>query len=726
MSIIYNENDKIFFLNTNNTSYQIQIDRLGFLIHNYYGKKINGNANYNIVLKDRGFSGNPYELQDDRTYSLDTLPQEYSFHGSGDYRTTAFDVKDNNNVSGCDLRYKSHKIENYKYSLDGLPTVYEDNAQTLIITLYDKRLDMEVDLYYGVIEEKDCITRAVKITNLSEKNIVLSSAFSTQIDMLYGDFDIIHFYGRYARERTKERTKIRHGKFSIGSCRGASSHQHNPFVIIAQSDTNEHYGDCFGFSFLYSGNFSFVAEKDQINQTRFLMGIQNERFEYSLGKNEIFIAPEVAMIYTDNGFENLSHKFHDLIRNNVCRGKYKLIRRPILINNWEATYFDFDGDKIFEIAKKASKLGVEMMVLDDGWFGNRNSDKESLGDWFVNEKKLGGTLKELSEKINALGMKFGIWIEPEMINENSELYKLHSDWVLKIPNKNPVVSRNQLVLDFSRKEVVDYIFNQMVKVIDNANISYIKMDMNRSLNDIFSAVKGKPSEGKILYKYMLGVYDFMERIINKYDDLFIEGCSGGGARFDAGMLYYCPQIWCSDNTDAISRIHIQYGTSFGYPISSVGSHVSAVPNHQTGRSVDLKTRAIVAMAGNFGYELDLNLLTENEQEEVKQNIKDYKKYWNLIHNGRYYRLNDCETDLKKAAWLFVSKDKTEALLNVVNLNSDHNEPIEYIKLRGLDDKAIYNANGKKYYGSDLMYAGIPLDFMKEQYKAYQIYFKIRV
>lgn len=723
MSIIYNEKEKLFSLNTQNTTYQMKVDKFGFLIHTYYGKKINGNASYMIIPHDRGFSGNPYDAEHDRTYSLDTLPQEYSFHGSGDYRSNAFDIKDENYTSGCDLRYVSHEIKNGKYSLEGLPSVYSDNAQTLIITLKDNRLNVKIDLYYGVIEDKDCITRAVKIQNLGQNTVTLSSAFSTNLDMLTGDFDILHFYGKHAGERTAERTHLEHGIFSIGSSRGASSHQHNPFVIVCETDTNEQYGNCFGMTFMYSGSFSFIAEKDQINQTRFLMGIQPQRFDYILERNEVFIAPEVAMIYSSEGFETLSHKFHDLIRHNVCRGKYKLERRPILINNWEATYFDFNGEKLYNIAKQASELGVEMMVLDDGWFGSRNSDTEGLGDWFVNEEKLQGTMKEVSERINSLGTKFGLWIEPEMVNENSQLYKNHPDWAFVIPDKKPVRSRYQLVLDFSRKEVVDYIFEKISKVIDNANISYIKMDMNRSLDDIYSAVHGKASEGKILYKYMLGVYDFISRILGRYPDLFIEGCSGGGGRFDAGMLYYCPQIWCSDNTDAISRLHIQYGTSFGYPISAVGSHVSTVPNHQTGRSVDLNTRGIVAMSGSFGYELDLNLLSDDEKIEVKQQILDYKKYWDLIHNGKYYRLTNCEKDNKKAAWAFVKNDRSEVLINIVKLNAEHNAAIEYIKLRGLDENAIYKAENATYYGSQLMYSGLPVKIMHGEYKAYQIHLK---
>ena len=723
MAILWDQKNKVFSLNTKNTTYQMKIDKFGFLLHNYYGEKLNNDTSYLVVYQDRGFSGNPYEAENDRTYSLDVLSQEYPFHGSGDYRKTSFDVIDSNNTSGCDLKVDSYEIIQGKYTLNGLPAAYSDNnkAMTLIINLVDTRLDLKVQLYYGVFEDEDIITRAAKITNLGDKKITLSKALSANLDFLTGDFDLIHFHGRHAGERTMERTHIEHGAFSICSRRGTSSHQHNPFVILSEHDTTEHFGNCYGMSFVYSGNFECTAEKDQYGQTRLSMGILSERFNYDLQPNESFLAPEVIMCFSNSGFETLSHKYHNIIRHNICRGDYKLKRRPILINNWEATYFDFDGEKLYNIAKQASELGVEMMVLDDGWFGTRNDDNQGLGDWWVNEKKLQGSLREVSEKICSLGMKFGLWIEPEMVNENSDLYRNHPDWAFTIPNKKPIRSRNQLALDFSRKEVVNHICDSIFKVIDDAKISYIKMDINRSINDVYSAVKGNPSEGKILYNYMLGVYDFMERLLSRYPHILLESCSGGGGRFDAGMMYYSPQIWCSDNTDAVSRLHIQYGTSFGYPISTVGSHVSTVPNHQTGRIVDFNTRGIVAMAGSFGYELDLNLISDEEKEEVKNQIENYKKYWHLLHNGTYYRLTNCEKDHEKVAWQFVSEDKSETLVQIVKYDTHCNAPIQYIKLRGLKADCEYELDGNLYYGSTLMNAGLPVKPINGEYKAYQLH-----
>ena len=507
-------------------------------------------------------------------------------------------------------------------------------------------------------------------------------------------------------------------------------------------------------SLLYSGNFSFEIEQDQYRQIRMQIGMLDEMMDYPLTVSECLYAPEVAMTYTSKGIGALSHTYHELVREHICRGYYKNARRPVLINNWEATYFHFTGDKIRKIAEQAAELGIEMLVLDDGWFGKRDDDYSGLGDWFVNEKKLGGTLKELAEDINKMGMKFGLWIEPEMVNEDSNLYREHPDWAFQIPGRKPCRCRNQLVLDFSRKEVVDHVFSQIVKVMDSANIEYIKMDMNRSLCDIYTLVDethdpkgtGYQNYGKIVHGYVLGVYDFLERLIKRYPYILIEGCSGGGGRFDAGMLYYTHQIWCSDDTDAIERIKIQHGTSYGYPISAVGSHVSAVPNHQTGRLTKLRTRSVVAMAGTFGYELDLNLLKEEEKEEVRKQIRDYKKYWGLIHNGTYYRLHNPEKDREVAAWCFVSEDQTEMLLNVVSLDAHGNAPISYVQCKGLLPGAVYKCEeedrdvkpyngegpridkkqleGRVFAGSALMYAGIPIPMELGEYGAMQAFFKI--
>lgn len=717
---------ELITLQTKNTTYQMGISELGYLLHLYYGAKTEGDMSCLLTYYDRGFSGNPYEAGRDRTISMDALPQEYPCYGSGDYRSVAFNMRGENGVFGADLKYKGHRKIEGKYTIPNLPAVYAriDEAYTVEVELADENAKVEVVLKYGVLPDLDVITRSVVVRNLGDTKRYISKVFSSSLDFLTGEFDLLHFHGRHAMERNLERIPIIYGNQSFESRRGTSSHQHNPFFILAQRDTTEDFGGCYGMSFLYSGNFRFEVEKDQYNQTRMQMGILDEMFDYELAAGEEFYAPEVAMAYSKNGLTGLSHIYHKLIRYHVCRGMYKDIRRPILINNWEATYFDFNGDDIVNIARQASELGVEMLVLDDGWFGKRDDDNSGLGDWYVNETKMNGTLAEVSNKVHEMGMKFGLWIEPEMVNEDSDLYRKHPDWAFVVPGRNPVRSRNQLVLDFSRKEVVDYIFDQISKVIDSAKIEYIKMDMNRSICDIYSAIEGYQNYGKIMHEYVLGVYEFLERILNRYPNILIEGCSGGGGRFDAGMLYYTPQIWCSDNTDAIERIWIQHGTSFGYPISTVGSHVSAVPNHQTGRETSIQTRGVVAMAGSFGYELDLNLISEEEKREVKEQIESYKKYWNLIHNGQYYRLHTPNIDTEVAAWSFVSEDKKEALVNVVSLTTHGNAPVNYVKCKGLDEKKQYQLEGTEevYDGSMLVNIGLPIPVIPKEYHAWQYHF----
>lgn len=728
MAIIFDKENQIFTIQTNNTTYQAQVDRYGFLLHLYYGGRVNGSMEYLLTHYDRGFSGNPYDAGEDRTYSMDALPQEYPCQGNGDYRSPCLVIKNQNGTSSCDLRYQRHKIKNGKYGIPGLPAVYAEDhqAQTLEICLEDPVSKVQVILLYGVLPEYDVITRSVKVINSGTGFITLEKVQTVCLDFMAGDYDLIQFYGRHAMERNMQRTPIAHGAQVIGSRRGTSSHQYNPFMVIAGKGTDENQGSCYGLSFVYSGNFKGEAEKDQYNQTRITMGLQDELFSYRLCPGETFDAPEVVLSYSKRGLSALSHNYHKAYRRHLCRGKYKTTPRPVLINNWEATYFDFTGDQIFNIAKQAAGLGVEMMVLDDGWFGKRNSDCSGLGDWFVNEAKLGGTLKDLVNRINGIGMKFGIWVEPEMVSEDSDLYRAHPDWAFAVPGRKPVRSRSQLVLDFSRPEVVDALYNQICDVLDSANIEYVKWDMNRSITDVCCAVAQDDRQGEVLHRYILGLYDFLERICRRYPDLLIEGCSGGGGRFDAGMLYYTPQIWCSDNTDAIDRIRIQYGTSFGYPVSAVGSHVSAVPNHQTGRFTPMKTRGVVAMAGSFGYELDLNKITEEDKECVKQQIQEYHKYWNLIHNGEYYRLTNPFEELETAAWEFVSEDKAEVLLNVVTLNSHGNNPVPYIKLKGLEENGFYRneEDGTVFSGAGLMEAGIPVPAMQGEYQSWQVHLRI--
>lgn len=722
MGIVFENEKRIFTLQTDHTTYQFQVDAYGFLLHLYYGKTIYGGMNYLLTYYDRGFSANPYDADQDRTYSMDALPQEFPTSGTGDFRSPALTVKNSDGTYSCDLRYKNHRITKGKYSLPGLPAVYagENEAETLEILMEDSVTKVQAVLLYGVLPKYDIITRSVKIINQGEEKIHIIKAASACLDFVTGDYDLISFYGRHAMERNFQRVPLSHGKQILRSRRGTSSHQYNPAMILTENDTTEEYGNCYAMVFVYSGCFKAEAEKDQFNQTRILMGLASELFSYPLGKGESFVIPETVLTYSSEGLSVLSQNLHRCFRNNLCRGKYKNEIRPILVNSWEADYFNFTGESLLKLGKEAAKLGIEMFVLDDGWFGERNDDNTSLGDWVVNEKKLGCTMGEFIGKIHDMGLKFGLWIEPEMVSEDSDLYREHPDWALQIPKRHPVRGRNQLVLDFSRKEIRDHVFDQICAVLDQGPVEYIKWDMNRSISDIYSSETKE--QGKVLYDYMLGVYEFLERLMERYPDTLIEGCSGGGGRFDAGMLYYTPQIWCSDNTDAIDRLEIQYGTSFIYPASCVGSHVSAVPNHQTGRTTSLNTRGVVAMAGTFGYELNLGLLSKEEKEEIKTQVQKYKQYAPLIQQGDYYRLSNPQKD-ELSAWEFVSEDRRKALINVVMLKQHGNMTVNYVKMRGLIPEAFYKIEGHEqiYSGAALMQAGIPVPIESGEYLAYQSY-----
>ena len=715
MAITFNETTRIFTLTTAHTTYQMQADAQGYLLHLYYGARTAGEMDYLLNYGDRGFSGNPNSAGSDRTYSLDALPQEYPSLGTGDFRNYALNIENADGSQCCNPVYITHEIAAGKYTLKGLPFVRaeENEAETLKIILEDPVTKVELHLLYGVLEKEDIITRSVIIKNAGKAPVTVKKAQSACLDFLHGDYDLIKFHGRHAMERNMERMPVSHESTRIGSRRGTSSHQYNPGVILAGKNTNEDSGSCYGMLFVYSGNFLVEAEKDQYDQTRIQMGLTDELFAYSLEAGAEFTAPEVILSYTNKGLSRLSQQYHHCIMNHICQGKYVHANRPVLINSWEAAYFDFTGDTIVELAKEAKALGIDMVVMDDGWFGKRNDDNSSLGDWYVNEEKLGGTLTKLIERVNAEGVKFGIWIEPEMVSEDSDLYREHPEWAITIPGRKPVRSRNQLVLDFSRKEVRDEIFKRICAVLDQGNVEYIKWDMNRSLADIYAP--------NVTYDYVLGVYDFLEKLTNRYPDILIEGCSGGGGRFDAGMLYYTPQIWCSDNTDAINRTRIQYGTSFFYPVAAMGSHVSAVPNHQTGRVTSMHTRGVAAMSGTFGYELNPALLNAKEKAEIRAQLAQYREYQELIREGDYYRLSNPFQD-NFAAWMVVSDDRSKALVSVIRLTAEANPPAAYVTLKGMEEDAFYRekTTGKVYPGAALMEAGILLPAAVSEYEAYQI------
>ena len=722
--IVYDKGNGTYTLHTRRTTYQMKADAHGVLLHTYYGPRLDGEDLSRLIqYADRGFSGSPNELgRTDRTYSLDTLPQEYSTCGVGDFRLPSAEAEQADGSLLLDLRFAGGEIRAGKYALEGLPAFFGDSWETLSVRLRDPHSGMEAELLYGVDEEDDLITRAVRLINRGKETVRLRRVMSFCLDFRGADMDLITFDGGHVRERRPARAPLRPGVQSVGSLRGTSSHQHNPFVILCGHDAGEDHGLCYGAALLYSGGFLASAERSQFEDCRLVMGIHPHHFCWTLAPGETFTAPEAALVCSPDGLAGMTRCFHRAIRERLLRDPCRGRRRPVLINNWEATEFHFDADRLVGIAREAASLGVELFVMDDGWFGSRDSDMSGLGDWTVNEKKLPGGLEALVPRIKALGMQFGLWIEPEMVSEDSELYRTHPDWALGAPGRPQTRGRAQLVLDFSRREVRDHIYDALRRVLDSAEVDYIKWDMNRSLSDVWSAALRADRQGEVYHRYVLGVYDMLERLHRDYPAMLMEGCSGGGGRFDAGMLYYTPQIWCSDNTDAIDRLTIQCGTAFCYPAGTIGAHVSAVPNAQTGRCTPMETRGVVAMCGTFGYELDLSRCTPEEKETVRRQVQTYKDRARLIQEGDYYRLTDPFYEERYAAWEHVSPDRREALVSLVTGSARAAMPFLALRLKGLDPARRYRVNGGELFGgAALMYAGYPLPLFQGDYQAVQLY-----
>ena len=727
MSILFDHTDSTLTLTTQHTTYQMQIASTGHLLHLYYGRRSDGRFDHLYLPHDCGFSPNPYELRDRRGWSLDTLPQEYSGANTGDYRLSSLLPAAENGAWGADLRYVRHTVKRGKYGLQALPAAFDrgEDAETLRVTLADPAVGIEVELLYGVYEAQDVITRAARVTNVGGQTVRLEKVASLCLDLPFGDWELLHFHGRHCMERQPERVPLMTGIQTVASKRGMSSHQHNPFVILCDREATEDHGDCYGVMPVWSGDHKTEIEVDQRGSTRVVSGVHDEHFSWTLAPGESFVAPEVLLTFSHEGLTKLSQTYHRFLRNNLCRSEFSNAPRPVLLNNWEATYFDFDAEKLLEIAREAKGLGVDLFVLDDGWFGTRNDDNGGLGDWFVNEQKLPGGLAPLIKQINDMGLKFGLWIEPEMVSEDSALYRAHPDWALTVPGRKPTMGRNQLVLDMARPEVVEYLYETLSALLCDHHIEYIKWDMNRGLSDVYSHTLPPERQGEVSYRYVLGVYSLLERLTTAFPDVLFEGCAGGGGRFDAGILAYCPQIWCSDDTDAVERLAIQYGTSFGYPASAMGAHVSASPNHQTGRSVPLEMRAIVAMSGAFGYELDPTKLSEDEKQSIRAQIARYRKYDALVRTGDCYRLTDPRDGRRIAAWQFVSEDGSEALLNVVVTHPEANPRPLHLRLKGLDPQAVFAVEGQErsYTGAALMYGGYTLAPLYGDYPAAQLYLR---
>ena len=719
MSIRYDEANRIFELDTRNTSYRIGIaDEEGFVGHIYYGQKIRPQK-CDQFLRTCEAPFVPSKNNRERCSFMDAFPTEYSGNGIGDYRESCIAVKTANGSRTVDLKFVDYDIVNGKPRISGLPASFagEEEVQTLVVHMMDGGCGIDVDLIYSVFEDEDVITRSVSVKNAGDRDIRLTKVYSACIDMDDEDFEMLTLHGSWARERQIERRPIAYGKQSVSSLRGESSHQDHPFMAWMTKGTDQTTGDVYGMHFVYSGNFIAQIEKSQFDSIRAVMGIHSEGFEWWLTPGETFTAPEVVLTYSHDGLGQMTRNLHDFYRCHMIRSRYLHQKRPVLINNWEATYFDFDTDKLLAIAKSASEHGIEMLVMDDGWFGHRNDDSTSLGDWFVNEDKIKGGLKYLVDEVNKLGMKFGIWMEPEMISPDSELYKTHPDWALAVPERTATLSRNQYVLDLSRKEVRDYVYECVHNIISSANIEYVKWDMNRQLTDMGSVEFAGDRQGELAHRYVLGVYELQERLVNDFPDLLLENCSGGGARFDPGMLYYSPQIWCSDDTDAIERLSIQEGTELIYPLSTMGAHVSDCPNHTVGRTTPFMTRANVALAGTFGYELDITKISEEERAMIPKQVSMYHKYNDLVREGDYYRVASYRENGLYDCWMVVAKDKSEALVTYVQVLGRPNVHSRKIKLLGLDVTAGYRLDGtEKVYGGDLlMNAGMLIETMRGDY-----------
>ncbi|XZM79702.1 alpha-galactosidase [Clostridium perfringens] len=709
MSINYNENFKTFHLRTKNTSYVLKVMETGHLSHLYWGRKLKAD-NLEYFVRRRCFGSFCADTDNISGFQLELIPQECPTFGATDLRSPSLEFQYEDGTSATDLRYKSHRIYEGKQRLSGLPAVYvesEEEATSLEITLVDSLKNLEVILTYNVFENFDAITRSLKIVNNSYEKINIERVLSANVDFTTDEFDFIQLSGSWGRERHILRNPLRSGSQAIESRRGASSHAQNPFMALCSKDANEEYGDVYGFNLVYSGNFLANVEVDMYRNARAQIGINPFDFKWLLESKEEFQAPEVVLVYSSKGLNGMSQIYHNLYRKRLCRGNYRDKVRPILINNWEATYFDFNEVKIKEIAKEASKLGMELFVLDDGWFGNRNDDKSSLGDWFVNEEKLKGGLSKLAKDINNIGLKFGLWFEPEMISPISKLYEKHPNWCIHIPGRTRSQARSQLILDLSRKEVCDYIIESVSKILESANISYVKWDMNRNMTEVGSLELTSERQRETAHRYILGLYRVMEEITSRFPNVLFESCSGGGGRFDPGMLYYMPQTWTSDDTDAIERLKIQFGTSMVYPPISMGCHVSAVPNHQANRTTSLETRGVSAMAGNFGYELDITKLSEEEKEELKEQISLYKEIRGTVQFGTLYRLKS-PFNSNEVAWMMISEDKNEVVVSYVRQWALVNESFSNLKLTALDKDSEYEIIGEDIVlsGDELMYIGL--------------------
>ncbi len=720
MGVVFDNDSMTFHLKTPNTSYMMRVISDGYLMHLYWGRRVaDTRISYLTEWYPTDYRGDSVQ-PDRRCFELGELRQEFPGCDVTDFRAGAVQILGKDGTAATDFRYHSHEILRGKPSIPGLPATFagEDQAQTLVVRMYEPVSRVEALLYYTVFAEHDVITRHVALINRADTARRIERIYSCCVDFPPSNYDMIHFYGSWSNERMMERLPVPAALTHVGTTRGASSHEHNPFVILCDPEATEYSADAYGFNLVYSGSFSASFERGVSSSTRVLMGLNPSDFAWELAPEEVFHTPEVVLSYSDRGLNRLSQNYHGFYTEHLLNPKWSKKPRPILVNNWEATYFDFDSAKLMALAKEAADLGIELFVLDDGWFGRRDNDRCSLGDWVVNEKKLGGSLWELSRRIHGMGMQFGLWFEPEMVSPDSDLYREHPDWCLHCTDRIRSTIRNQLVLDLSRQEVVDYVIEAVSAVLNLAEIDYVKWDMNRSMTEVGSAAWPANRQGEIRHRYMLGLYRIMDTLTKRFPHILFEGCASGGGRFDPGILHYMPQIWTSDNTDAIHRLKIQYGTSYAYPGSAMSAHVSAIPNHQMYRTTPLDTRFRAALTGSFGYELDLCKLSQEEKDAVRQQTACYKECRAFLVNGDFYRLRD-PFQCNECAWMTVSKDRKQALMCYFRILSTMGEQQKYLKLKGLDPERLYReeATGAAYRGDTLMYIGFPLPRLEGDFQS---------